>query len=152
MSYIAIGIVGVGTGLSVYGQVQSGRSQKSAANYNAAVARQQADANDQAMESATTLSHEQSRKIKASQRAGYAKAGADASAGTPLEVMVEQAGEIELDILTERHNQMRKSDAIRNQADMTQFAGNQAATASYIGAGATLLQGAGKGYSLHKDR
>ena len=145
MSFVAVAATAfvAGTGLQVYGQYQAGKAQEEAAEYNAEVARQRAEATRSAMASETSLAHKRARRLKAEQRAAYAKSGALPSAGTPLLVMLEQAGEIEQDIMTQRYNRMLEARGHESQAKMREWEGKQARYASYLQMGSTLLSSVG---------
>ena len=82
-------------------------------------------------------------RLQASQRAAYAKSGAVMTEGTPLLVMAEQAGMMELDILNQQRNRALEASALRSQVTLDRYAGSQAAKAGTIGAGGTLLSGVG---------
>jgi hypothetical protein len=153
-----------GAGIGAYGQYQAGKAQQAMANYNAKVQQQTAEYNNKLAQNAA-IAEEQAQSVRSqqmrddkrrmlsSQRAGFAKTGA-AMEGTPLTVLAEQAGMMEHDILLAKHESdvrartYRQEGAMglwtgRSQAAMSRFEGSQAAKAGRIGAGATLLSGAG---------
>tara|TARA_R110000796_G_scaffold252537_2_gene387471 strand:+ start:15109 stop:16134 length:1026 start_codon:yes stop_codon:yes gene_type:complete len=65
---------------------------------------------------ATSRSREQGERIGATQRARTAKAGAVVGTGTPLDVAIETAGNIELAIQDQKYGSDLESIALRNQA------------------------------------
>jgi len=80
------------------------------------------------------------RRLLASQRAMYAKAGVDISSGSPLTVMADTAAEGEKEALNIRFG-------AKEEAGFRRFYGKQAATAGRRAAGATLLTGLGSAAS-----
>ena len=80
----------------------------------------------------------------AAQRAAYAKTGVVFS-GTPMEVMLDQAMEMEMDIQNQRRNKLLQEQNLRQQAKTTRYTGEmQAQTAIAEGkarARASLLGG-----------
>ena len=160
MSFVAVAATAfvASTGLQMYGQYQAGKAQEQAAkaqqqaaDYNAAVARRRAEATEAVMESETSAAHKRARRLKAEQRAAYAASGALPSTGTPLLVMLEQAGETEQDIMTSRYNRMLEAQGYGSQAKMREWEGKmrewegkQARKASHLQMGSTLLSSAGE--------
>ena len=143
-------LMAVGTAVGAYGQYQSGRAQKAAANYNARV--QEAQAIQQDMENRENIRRERKsgQGLLSSQRQKLGASGVVIQAGSPLELLGRTAGELEL----------RAQDAARagrsnlqyglSQAQMTKWEGKQAATAATLGSAGTLLQGTGQAISMYK--
>ena len=127
--------------LGAAGTYLGGVQQEKMAKYNAAVMMQRAKATRQAMESETRLMAEGARRTTASQTAAYAKSGASISGGTPLLVLAEQAGKMQLDILEQRRNRMIEEQQYKSQAAMLRYQGKQEKMAGIIGAGSTILGG-----------
>jgi hypothetical protein len=139
-------VLGLGGGLlGAYGKYQQGRQAQATANYNARLREQQAKLTEQAMASETTRSHQEARRMKASQEAAYASSGAVVGSGTPLLVLAEQAGAMEKDILNQRRSRMMEAQGLRSEAAMLKYEGRMAKRAGTIGAVSTLL---GTGASL----
>ena len=138
-----------GSALGAAGTYLGGVQQEKMAEYNAAVMMQRAKATRQAMESETRLMAEGARRTTASQTAAYAKSGASISGGTPLLVLAEQAGKMQLDILEHRRNRMIEEQQYKSQAELLRIQGKQAKMAGTIGAVSTILGGGAKaGMSL----
>jgi hypothetical protein len=134
----------VGTGITAYNQYQAGKAQQSLNNYNAAVNDQAAlDAQRDSRIKATNQRH-QAEKIKARQRALYAKAGVVSATGTPLLVQVAQAGELEMAALEVQQQGNAEAARLRTQGVLDRMAGKSARTAGNLGAVGTILQGAGQ--------
>ena len=130
-------LVGLGGG------IMAGRAAKDAASYNSKVIRQKADSVAQAKESDTKTLQRKSRGLKAEQRAAYSKGGAMIGQGTPLLVMVEEAGNMQRDILNYRRNRLIEEQQLRSQADAIQWEGKRQARAALFSMGSSGAQGAG---------
>ena len=142
-------------GMSLASGIMGSRSAKKAArrkaaqmraiaNYNARVKEMEAKSVLQTMQAETTRAYKSKRRQMAAQRAAYAKTGA-VSAGTPMEVMLDQAIEMEMDIQNQRRNRLLQEQNLRQQAKTTRYTGEmQAQTAIAEGkaaARASLLGG-----------
>ena len=148
----SLALAGVGTGLAVYGQVKQAETAKKMGEYNAKLAENQAlqtemDSREQLRRTAIG-----NKRIMATQRVSYAKAGVD-TAGTPLAVMAETAGNLKLSSLDYMKKTGQDVTALHGQAGASRALGAQQAQAAYIGAGASLLSGASSmasmGYGMH---
>ncbi len=145
---------GLGIGLQVFGSVLGGSQKRQAGEYNKKILYQKAKMQEQAMEVETSQAVKSGRRLKASQEAMYAKSGAMIDSGTPLLVMVEQAGEMNRDILQNRRSRMIQAEGYRHEGDvalvqaeneakldlintMTGVAGNVAGSLLQTGGGTT---------------
>lgn len=116
---------------------------KEAGRYTRDIAGLKAELVRQAMESETEQAHERARELKAEQRVAFAKSGAMISSGTPLLVMVEQAGKMEKDIMNQRRNRMIEAQGIIQQGRMAKWEADQKATADLISSiTGSVMQGA----------
>jgi hypothetical protein len=154
-TWVAIGATAtvVGAGVSAYGMYQSGQAQKAMGKYNADLAKNEAIAKEQQSRFESLQMQKDKERLTAAQRAGFAKGGSMITEGTPLLLMAEQAGTMELDILNNQRNRAMEAQALRSQSKLDLYAGNQAARAANIGAGATVLSGlgsAGMGVASYK--
>ena len=153
-----------GTALSVAGQIQSGRAAQSAADYNAAVTRNQAiDTQQEAERRAQaetaqagldeTAARDRQRRIQAQARASLGISG-QMGDGSAEDLLAENAMAGELDALTIRYGGQVRADALRragasgaaalnNQAALYAYDGRVRANQAYLGAGTTLLASAG---------
>ena len=99
---------------------------------------------------------EQRQRLKTAQIAGEQKTAIAANnlmvnSGTALDTQADTAYMGEMDALMIRYDSQRRADAykqqslnLQSQSQMTSLAGKNALTASYLGAGASLLGGAAK--------
>jgi hypothetical protein len=145
-----------GAGVSAAGSIQQGQAQKSAADYQAAVDRNNAilsqrQARD-AVERGQADQQTQMRKnadALGRARASYASRGVEGNFGSPLDVMGDMAQFGTLDAKTIGVNAQREAAGYEAQAmnqnasaTLKQQQGNNAAAAGNIGAFGSLLSGA----------
>ena|SRR3989338_7296189 len=126
MAVIAGAIAALGTIVSAYAAYQSGQQQAKALDYQAKVARNQATAAQQAAQVAAENARERNRRVLASQRARIGASGVIGSEGSSLLVQLESAERLR-----------------RFEAGASRRAGT-------LGAGASLLQGAGTVYGIYR--
>lgn len=173
----SLALLGVGTGLSVAGQVKAGRAAKREGeaarraaeaqaellDYNAAVADLQAEDVIARGGEEESRFRQTIRATIGSQRAGIAAAGVDVGFGSAVDVQEDAAFLGELDALTLRTNAMREAwgyrvqaEDIRRRAQITrregvqlEAAGRERQGAARLGAAGTLV---GAGASLLEQR
>jgi hypothetical protein len=119
----------VGTAVGALGAIQGGKAEQSAADFNAASARQEAQARENAQRTAA-------QRQLGSIRAGVSKSGARME-GTPLAVLSESAANAEIDALNTRYSGQREGALYDSRA-------RNARTAGYLRAGTSLLTGASR--------
>lgn len=159
----------VGTAASIYGQVQAGKAAQGQANYQAAVARNNAiiaernaaDAEKRG-EIAETRQRQQVAQLAGRQRATLAGNGVVIDEGSALDITTDTAGFGELDALTVRNNADREAyrarvEGANFQADAGLYdaRGSAAASAGMMNGFSSLLSGAGsvadKWYGFKKE-
>ena len=140
-------------GLGVFGAIQQGQAAKSSANYNAAVAANNAKIADQnakwaAAEGNANVEAKQleTRQKVAAMKTAQAANGVDINSGSALDVRTSAAELGELDALNIRANSARKvygyetqSSNATAQSQLDKSEGKNAATAGYVGGATTLL-------------
>ena len=151
MSWLATAVVVAGAGLTAYGQYSAGKSQKAMADYNAQLAENEAIEKRQQTQADIESMRIQKDKMKSRQRAQYAKTGAVVTEGTPLLAQAEEAGLMELDILNRRRTGQMDVQSSLSEAELSKHQGKQAYRAGIIGAGSSLLSGAGSAYGTYKS-
>jgi hypothetical protein len=139
---LGMGLSAIGTGVSAFGQYQQGQSMQSAANYNAAVAEQQAGMIEASGELEAYKIRKQGETIKGTQRARYAASGIRTT-GSAAEVLADTAASIQLDMDIARYNTQVGAMGARSQAAMSRYQGQQYAQAGRMGAFTTLIGGLG---------
>lgn len=124
---IGKGMGGVGSLFKVFGDYQQGQQIAEANEYNAQLIMQQADFNIDRLDREETL-------LAGHQRALYAKAGVTLS-GSPLDVMLDSASQVELDKQVMAFNAQSK-------ANMLGYEGEVAKNQARMKMGMDLLSGA----------
>lgn len=143
----AIATSAVSTGLGVYSAVQQGEAAKDAADFNAAVARNDAIA---AQHQAASESRQLSRRNRlraATRRARFAASGIELS-GSAEDVMFDSAVQDELDRQNALYRGTLRSNRSVAESAMHTAAGKNAKTSSYFTAGGTLLGGISSGVGI----
>jgi hypothetical protein len=150
-SSIALGIAAAasvaGAGIAAYGLYQQGKTSKRVAEFNAKSAENQAIQEDMDSRESARRERVHNRRLASRQRARIAKTGL-VETGSPLEVMAEDAGRMELAVLDQRRNSRIKQSGLRSQAELTRAEGDAAFRAGRISAGASLLSGISSGFSI----
>ena len=139
---VAAAVIAAGAG--VYSADQQRRAGNQQADYNAAVAEEDAKAAKAKAEYDEKAHRENVRKILATQRALYGKSGLSME-GSPLLVMEDTEKQGELDALAIRYGGDVASARSRSEANLARMTGRNnayAAKAGYMQAGSTLLSGA----------
>ena len=134
---LAVGSLAIGA----FSSIQQGQAAKSQANYQATVARQQADrAQQQAAIDAEDYTRKQSAAM-ATRRAALGASGVEAGSGSPLLVSEDFAGEAELQALRIRNGGDVAATRFQQEANLQQMKGRSAATKGFLEAGSDLLRG-----------
>lgn len=135
----------ISTAFSVFGAVQQGNSAKKIGEYNAAVARRNAEAaRAQAGADARAKERESIQRL-GSIRAAYGASGV-ASGGSPLDVLSTNAALLELDKQNLLYRGELRGMGYESDAALAQAEGKAGQTAGYLKAGGALMSGAGKVY------
>lgn len=138
------GLAVVGAAVSAYGAYSSGQAQKSAANFNAQVAQNNATAaRQQAAADAAQISI-RNRRLAGSQVAEQGAAGV--SGGSADDVIYDSAVQGELNRLTTLYKGNVKAGADDSQSQLDRAQASYAGTAGEISAGGSILSGLGQGY------
>lgn len=142
--YSAAALAVVGASVSAYSAYQGGQAASQAANYNAALAQQQATATRNAAAAKALSERQNNALLLKKQQADYAAAGVVASEGSPLVEEAKQAGYMELHAEnTEYAGDIAANvDMEQSQLDIAQ--GQEAKTTGDLNATASLISGANK--------
>lgn len=153
----------VGSGISGYGQMQQGRAEQSAQNYNAQVLEREASnaravgaRESEIIKQNAILNEARQRKQMAintgRQIGAYSKSGVSTTTGSPLDFIADQIANQELEIQIGQWNARNDISATKYNAEMSasskqseanlrrQYGKSATANAKYSGIG-TLLQG-----------
>ena len=144
-------LMGVGTAVSAYGSYEQGQTQKKVADYNAKMQRQAADDALQRGSIASAEHQDKVRKMIGRQTAIGGASNLDLSGGSFQQVQDQTQQYGQLDSLRLMSNAQREAWGMNASADITEWQGNRAQTAGYIGAGASLLSGASNSYFGYKS-
>lgn len=153
----SLALTALGAGMQAYGMYQQGQAREKAAEYNAAVASNNMVLAERQAEDATKrgkIEEQRHRmqvgRLKADQRSALAASGIDVASGSALDVLEDTAKLGEWDALQIRANADREAYGYRAQgmnyqaeAGLQTMKGRQASRAGMIGAGSSLLTGAG---------
>lgn len=143
----ALGASVIGTGVSMYGQHQQAKTAERAGERNAQI--QEAEALQTEMDARENVRRQRATndRAKKTQRQRYANAGV-INEGTPLEVMAETAGLLELDALDISRTAKAKAERLRSSAESTRQGGKDRGSALRIAQGATLLSGVSRAATI----
>ena len=134
--------------LTAGSMVQSGQQARNAANYNAAVARENAKAAElQAAERAKRI-RSQGKSLLAKQRALYGASGVDLMFGSPLLVLADTAGQIELEAQDAIFAGKTQAAGLRSEARGILAEGRAKTQAANIGTFSSLLSTGAKMYGI----
>lgn len=140
MGWIAL----AGTALSAFGQYQGGQNAKDVYEYNQQVAKYQAKYAQQKGEIEVAALERDVKGYIGRQRSIAGKSGTVTDAGSNYDAQLRTISEAELDASLIRYNADMESWAYKNEANLLGTQAGQMNTASYIGAGGTLLGGLSK--------
>lgn len=145
---ISMGIMGVTTGIKLFGAHQANQAQKSAASYNNRLA--QAEARNHELETHEAIKRKriQNKEILGSMKARLANTGFVSDAGTEPGLVTEAAGRMELEIQDQSRSAQMRADSMRAQGQMGLWEAKQASTASRIGMFNTVLDGYASAHSM----
>lgn len=137
-------VSGVGTVASAVGAYAQGQGQQQMAEYNARIMQNNANSADVAGQQEAGRLYDINQRKMASARAAYGASGASMNIGTPVDVMVDQAGQAALDQEIARWRGKVAATGYRNEAASQIYQGEQAAQAGLFKAGGLLLNGFGR--------
>jgi hypothetical protein len=143
MGFDPVTMLAAGTAISAFGQYQAGEEASAVSKYNQQVKQREADAADQRATIRSRKQAEAAAQKMGALRAQMGAAGADTSAGAPLEILSEQARQSTIENLEIGYEGTQESQRLREEGKMIRAQGRSARRASRIGAGATLLTGFG---------
>ena len=135
-----------GTAISAYSAISQGQTAAKAASANAAAQRATALSVENQGAQQAADAQMKAKRVAASGVAAAGAGGVDPNTGTPLTLAGQTAEFGELDSLRIINNASRTAWGYNAGASIDQFQGGQAQTAGYIGAGGSLLSGAGNAY------
>ena len=132
-----------GTAMAVIGALNQGQQAKSAANYNATVATNNAVASRQQAAANAEAQARKARLQMGAMRAGYGASGITME-GSAMDVLEQSAATAELDRQNILYGGELKAGGYQSTAGLELMRGEHAETSSYFNAGSSLLSGAAK--------
>lgn len=122
----------------IAGSIKQGMDAKSASNFNAKVANDEATQQDQQTAFDVQQQQDQSRRQLATQKAQFGASGVVADTGSPDAVAADDTKQAELDALAIKYGGALKARAYRSEASQDQVQASQAIPGSIFQAGSTL--------------
>lgn len=145
----AVPLIAGGAVLAGAGAIYGGYKQKQALEYNAKLAEQSAEQAKVKAAYDEAAHRENVAKFISSQRAEYGKSGVEMS-GSPLLVIKDTIAKSELDALAIRYGGEIEARQLRSKGAGLRAEGQTARTAGYLGAGSSLLTGAGNAIAARR--
>lgn len=147
----ALALTAASAGIGAYGAYSSGQAQKDAANYNAAVQKNQAATAAQQAEFDAGQIRDRNRRLVATQRANFAANGVDPDSGSAVDVQHDSAKHGELQALMAIYTGQTSSNASLAQAKLDKSRGQYAEQAGWINAGSSVLGGVNQAVSIYAN-
>lgn len=150
---LALGIAAIGTMvaggvMSAQAQMQAGKDQEALAKYNARIKAEEAKQAEARGIFESQRQAEEAQRIKSNLRANIAGSGALPTEGTPLLLEAKQSTELELDNLMIGYNALTDAQRLRQGASVDRLqgkiaarSGRNAAMATYMNTGGSILGG-----------
>ena len=136
-----------GSAMAAYGAIQQGKAAANSANYNAAIASQNAQVAGAQGEAAMQLQRRDAQRKIGAAMAAYGASGVQMADGSPADVLADSARMSTLDALTIKYNYRLKQLGQEDQAALDSSGATNARTASYFNAAGIVLGGAAKAYT-----
>lgn len=137
MAWVALASAAV----SAVGSIKQGQAQADAANYNAAIAAQNATIAQQQGVAAVEAQRRDSARAIGRMKALYGASGVQSDSGSPVDVLADSASMAELDALTTQYNYRLKALGYENQAELDRSNAKNARTSSYLNAASQVMNG-----------
>lgn len=156
-------LMAAGTAISTVGTLQAGSAAATSSNYNAQLMEQQAEYEQKQADDAIVRGSERVREIqrRGAQTQGTGRAAAsagnvDINFGSPLDILLDNARNIETDVMRTQENARREAEGLdfqaqqtRSGATLTRLEGQQRKAASRTQAFGQVLSG---GAQIYKYR
>ncbi len=136
---IALALATAAAGVSVYGQQQQAKSQQALLNYNAALRDQEAADSVRDSRIRAKQQREANRRFLSKAQAIGATQGVVQSAGSPLEVLADNAAQLELGALEIERTGNIQAGQLRTQAIFDRIQGKSIRTGANYASASTIL-------------
>ena len=130
----------MGFAMQAVGSIYQGIQAQRTADYNAAVAKEEAKTTEVLTDIAIARHRRDAKKLQSAQIARYGAAGVTLE-GSPILVMADSAADAELDEALIKFEGQSKASALRSEVRLHKIHGKDALTGAFIRAGSTLLPG-----------
>ena len=149
MTTLALAATAASAGIAFYGQQQAAKQAKAAGEYNAKIAENQADQRE--LESHETIRRQRAdkRRAMAQAKAKLASSGAALGEGTAVDVMEVLDARLEAQVQDSARSAQLEAIALRQQANMSRYQGQQQSSALKLQSYGTLLDGVSSGASTY---
>ena len=153
MGLAAVGLIGTvaSTGLSIYSQHQQAKAAEQAAQYNNELA--QREATNRELETAQGIARQRAndRASLADLRTRLAGSGTLTTTGTPLTLMGEAAGRLELGIADAARRANMEASSLRAQGAMGIWEAKQQRSAANLSMLATGISGVSRAFGMYQQ-
>jgi hypothetical protein len=139
----------ISAGVSVYGQQQQAKSQQALLNYNAAVRDQEAQDTERDSRIRAQQQRDANRRFLSKARAIGGTQGVVQSSGSPLEVLADNAAQLELGALEVERTGNIQAGQLRTQGVLDRIEGKSARRAANYASAGTILSTASKVSSMY---
>lgn len=143
LAYAGIAASVIGTGVSVYGAMESAQTQKQTAAYNAQLAANQATTVQQQSQEAAVRQMANDKALMAQQQGSYVAHGIQIDGGTPLAVAAQSSAILKLNMLDRKAATDAQASSLFSQGQADLAYGQAGAAAANIRGAASLFGGIG---------
>ena len=144
MAAVSLATTAIGAGVSAYGQGQQGKTANVVAQRNAQIQSRNATIAQQNAEFNASLQEREARRRRSKNIASLGGSGIDVYEGTNLIALAEQEFVDDMNVQLTRRGGVIEASNLTQQAGITSAQGTASQRAGYLGAGTSLLTGAGK--------
>ena len=143
MAAVSLATTAIGAGVSAYGQAQQGKTANVVAQRNAQIQNRNATIAQQNAEFNAKLQEREARRRRSSQVARLGASGIEVFEGTNLIAMAEQEFTDDMNAQLIRRGGAIEAGNLQQTAAITSAQGTASRSAGFLGAGTSLLTGAG---------
>ncbi len=140
---MAAAIPFIGMGLGAYGSMSQGLDQQAAYEAQAANKRAQAAEVEIAADRELELTERRGKEVQGAQAMAFGRSGVQVGTGSPLEIMEQTAADTASEMSAIRHAASYRNLSLLTEGLYSQGLGDQAMKAGFIGAGTSIVNGAG---------
>lgn len=134
--------------VSAVGAVRQAQAAEAASNYNAQLARQNAQIAEAQGNAASEAQQRDSQRRLGAALAAYGASGVQTDTGSPTDVLADSARSAALDNATIKYNAKLRALGLQAQANLDEANATNSRTAGYINATSMLLSGAATAYGM----